>query len=266
MRTRSPGWRSSFSVGVLPFSSRPITNGYVLPPAMRSRFGRWRLLNDCQRLKTSIDESLEDLRQLPALEPADVLVDLTEAQRFGRLRDLGGLAPVERRALVRVGLDLRPRNQRLGDERLVLRRQLALCFGGVLGPFEPGFLPEHEARGLAAVVCRSVAPHALQMDGVLHPPDRTGARAGDVGALCDRERAAAVLQHLGHERKPVERSVRIQRGEDLRCAANPDEFPGLQAELRRGGRGNFKRCAHGLTTRRSGPNLRSAGARTGCAS
>ena len=47
--------------------------------------------------------------------------------------------------------------------------------------------------------------------------------------------------------KPVERAALVQRGEDLRGAANPYQFARLEAELRRGVRvKNSRGCAHGL--------------------
>ena len=100
MRTRSPGWRSSFSVGVLPFSSLSDHERVRIAAGDEQSLREVALAERLPEVEDLDHEPLDDLRQLPVLEPADVLVDLTEAQRLRRLRDLGGLAPVERRALV----------------------------------------------------------------------------------------------------------------------------------------------------------------------
>ena len=100
----------------------------------------------------------------------------------------------------------------------------------VLDPLQPGLLPEQQAGGLAAAVSAAVAAQAGEVDGVVHPSNKAVAGAGLVGSHRDAEGAAAVLQHLGHERHPVERAVRVERGSDLDRRADADQLTGPEAE------------------------------------
>ena len=100
----------------------------------------------------------------------------------------------------------------------------------VLDPLQPGLLPKQQAGGLTAGVSAAVAPHPGEVHRVVHPSHFAVAGARLVGPHRDPERAAAVLQHLGHERHPVERAVWAERRPDLEGGADADQFPGAQAE------------------------------------
>src|SRR4051795_1820848 len=72
----------------------------------------------------------------------------------------------------------------------------------------------------------------------------TRACAGCVRSLGDGQRAAAVLDHLRHEGQIVVGAALVERGEDVRGAANPDLLARLQVEDRFSLQVEVCRCAH----------------------
>ena len=101
-----------------------------------------------------------------------------------------------------------------------------------LDPLQPGFLPEDQAAGLAAVMRRSVAADVRQMNGVGHlaAADPECGIAGLVRALADHHPGAAISQHLRHERHLVEPAVGIEGSENFFPRADLHPFAGLEAE------------------------------------
>ena len=99
-----------------------------------------------------------------------------------------------------------------------------------VGPAEPGLLPEDAALRLAAAVPLAVAAFLLEEHRV-----REAARPAVVDGVADPlrpplhgEALAAEGDHLRHERKPVQRSRRVERREDLPKGSSPP--PGHRAE------------------------------------
>ena len=172
-------------------------------------------------------------RDAPVLQVPDVLVHMPEAQRLGGIGDVGGLA-----AVAGAGLRLLPRGRSKGAvdvrPRFVAewarRGRAPVCRAPVAGTLQPRFLPEREACGLAAVVGGPVAADLLEVHGVVHAPHDAIAGTRLVGPVRDRQGPATVLEHLGHEGKPVEHAAVVERGEDLRSASDSDKLAWLQAE------------------------------------
>ena len=189
-------------------------------------------------------KAAQELPELPAPQAADVLVDLEETQRLTGLWDLGGLAAVQGLAVIRLVGDPRAGDERLGDIGILRLAPARRWVASIAVPdaFEPRLLPEDQAGGLASVVGRAVTSDSLEMDRIAHPPHDACSGARRIGTPRDRQRAPAVLEHLRHERKAIERSARIQSGEDLRGAANADLFTWSQVEDRRSVAADLLEC------------------------
>jgi hypothetical protein len=79
-------------------------------------------------------------------------------------------------------------------------------------------------------VAGAVAAKVLQKDGVAHAsaPSRPDEIADLLRPLSDSEATAHMLEHLRHERDAIDRSVAIERREDLPSRAHLDEIAGAQ--------------------------------------
>jgi hypothetical protein len=78
----------------------------------------------------------------------------------------------------------------------------------------------------------AVAAGALQVHGPLHAV-HAGVADGVArldGAPVDPHPPAGELQHLGHERQPLEPALLVEGGEDLLLAADLDQLADAQAE------------------------------------
>ena len=69
------------------------------------------------------------------------------------------------------------------------------------------------------------------MHGAFHLPEpgREDRVAGLVGSALDANAPATELQHLGHEREPVEPPLLIECAEDLGCGPNLHQISGAEA-------------------------------------
>ena len=78
----------------------------------------------------------------------------------------------------------------------------------------------------------AVAAQALEVHGVLHAPQRPPINCVTrfVGTLVDPESLPAELEHLRHERKRVQRALRIERAKYLLFAPHLDDVADTQIE------------------------------------
>ena len=95
-----------------------------------------------------------------------------------------------------------------------------------LDTFQPCFLPENQAKGLAAAIRLPVAAHSFQVYRVGHrssggPVDCI---AGFVGALINAKPLAAVLKHLWHEGQLLEAPIAIERRQNFFFGTHFDPF------------------------------------------
>jgi hypothetical protein len=108
---------------------------------------------------------------------------------------------------------------------------LSLCRSVMLvHESQPGLLPVEATLRLTSAVAGAVAAKVLQKDGVAHAsaPSRPDEIADLLRPLSDSEATAHMLEHLRHERDAIDRSVAIERREDLRSRAHLDEIAGAQ--------------------------------------
>ena len=174
------------------------------------------------RLATSITiprTSTEEARKpdVSTSELAPILAKVGRLERFACAERFRGLAAPEflliafevaRRSCAHLSQLLELRERRIG--------RLA-SLGVAVDALKPRFLPVDQAAGLAAAVSRAIAPKILEVDGVPHSPapGRRDRVADLLDALRDREPAAHVLKHLGHERHLVECAVFVEGRQDL---------------------------------------------------
>src|SRR6185295_5464664 len=78
----------------------------------------------------------------------------------------------------------------------------------------------------------AAAAQTLEVHGIVHSPHRKGFNsvAGLVRRLIHAKTLAAVLEHLGHERQPVQALAVVQRLEDLLDVADLNPLPGSEVQ------------------------------------
>src|SRR5262245_30175332 len=165
----------------------------------------------------------------------DVLGDVPPRQQSRGFRQLGCLAAIDRFTIGNAGLSHCFLNHGpLAAQDRVGRRE---CGGSQVGfilfsnwltvpnPLEPGVLPEIHTACLAPPVPLTIAAYILEVHSVLHPPSAAWSDgvAGLVGTLEYADAPAAVLEHLGHERKSGKAPVFVQRRKNFFFA--PDLNP-----------------------------------------
>lgn len=79
---------------------------------------------------------------------------------------------------------------------------------------EPRLFPEDQTPRLTAAVGSAIASQVGQVNGISHTPSASSVDgvAGLVRSLVNPKTLAAILEHLGHERKRVQSTIGIQCG------------------------------------------------------
>ena len=87
--------------------------------------------------------------------------------------------------------------------------------------FQPRFLPEDQAAGLAAAVGGSIAAR-FEVDGLIDSASSHWKHgvAGLVRSFIDLKSLAAEREHLGHERHAIELSLLVERPQNLFLASD----------------------------------------------